>query len=182
MIHKHADKLMGRPWDMKDAGIALKDWVDGTEPPTPLLDVQYCSTATSSVVRRNPTVIIDTCHEDALALEPAPGTVTIHQITKRQPKVDDSIKPSPQGKFVYNMALDLVRNHAMTWQRAITTAEDIWKHSSKSELNAIADAEKCDLRSKTDDNGCVVASTSLDDSNGNGEDDEFDVLTDEITR
>jgi hypothetical protein len=155
---------------MPIAADALTQWITGTEPHTAFLDVSYCSPR-DRVVPRHDTLSL--CKTDAgleaVSLEPTPGRVTVHE--KRPTKAKQSTNPTPQGKFVYDMAADLRKNHGMTWQRAISMAEQVWKNTSKSDIKAIHDAEKPDARGEVTEDGHVIASE---------EDDELEILTTDV--
>ena len=161
---------------MPAAANALKQWLTETEPPTKLLDVSYCSRPGSHAIP--PPVTTAGAAYEAVSLEPTPGQVTIHE-SKKKPgsthTTSTSIrsKASPEGKFVYDMAFDLRKNHNMPWGKAISMAENVWKHSPKSDIKAIADAEKSDSRGEVTEDGIVMPSD---------DDGEFEVLTEDIIR
>lgn len=184
MVLKFADKLAGRPWNMPDATKSLKEWVQGTEARTALLDVSYCNIAVaiSHRVAISPAVPAAVNHTDlgAVPLEPEPGRVSVHEVKKREPKT--APEASKEAMFVYGMASDLNVKHGMSWARAIATAEDVWKNSAESDIDDILMADGIETRCKHDSDGYVVVSSALDDSLGHGERDEFEVLTDAIKR
>ena len=167
MIKKHAGKIQEKPWNMKVAAKALRDWINDEEPPTALLDVSYC--ALGRIAARDVQRIAPTAdNAEAVSLEPEPGHVTIHE--KRVPIIAGSAsaapKVSPAAKFVYKMARDLRANHGMEWGRAISMSEEVWKHSKATDIKAIHDAEKVDARG----------------DKGDDTDNDFETLSTEIPR
>ena len=128
MIHKCADKISGKPYNLKLAADELKAWVDEKDPGTPLLDVSYCQMVVrdGSLSAAIVPLSSENCYAQAVAVEVEPGQVTLGKTPAPQ-----LARASADGKMIYNMAGQLVSHHNYEWSLAIRTAEDLFKNSKK---------------------------------------------------
>jgi hypothetical protein len=170
MIRRHAALLASNTFNMGRAAKALVEWVEERNPEYEALDVSYCAIKRGTVVRQLvPRPDID---DQAVALEIYPGTVCIG--APPRPKVPGRSrfpKASPEARFVYPMARELVHNHKISWGNAIVTATACWRNTPAGLQMAVQDAEAVDAPGENDEHegGVMVAS-----------DDEFEELTDVI--
>ena len=126
-MSKLASILEARPYYMVAAATALRQWVTNTEaaetmPAFPHLCLRPVGL---SVALGQPAVHAGP-FLGALGLEPEPSMV---RVVNARPRLDDAdVEASAEGRFVYDLAHDMVREHGMEWAAAITAGERAWQH------------------------------------------------------
>ena len=157
MVLKHAAILGAPPYNMKASATALVEWVQERQPQYEALDVSYCSLKSVSVARKLFAVPPFSKDEHAVPLEVAPGVISIGAPARpRQPK-----RISPEAKFVYPMAHNLVKDHELSWENAITTARGCWEMTPANLQTAVSQSEAIDEAGELNGDGQIVADSDV---------------------
>ena len=126
-MNKLASILEARPYHMVAAATALRKWVTNTceaeETPT---FPHLCLRPGVPLAASGQPAAHSCAFRGALGLEPEPSMVRI--VNMRPRLVGDDVEASAEGRFVYDLAHDMVRDHGMAWPAAIATGERAWQH------------------------------------------------------
>lgn len=116
---------------MNIAAKELRDWVEGKQPETPLLDVSYCQKSSAErIVHLRP--VQPPPSAGAMAFEGDVADVVVGKPPAASGKPSClKTKPTEEGKFVYSTAALLVRQDKYSWPKALETARELWKNMPK---------------------------------------------------
>lgn len=138
-VLKFAKLMAEEPFNLKQAGAYLHDWVQGIQQPAPLLNVDCCSVA------RGPVPLAAAAAFPPLAgvsLEPAPNAVRL--VRQRRHATEQA---SDRAGFVYPAATRAWAS-GVPWERALAQAEAAWQAS----LNIVAAQPKVEHDEPLDPN------------------------------
>ena len=150
-IYKLADGVEQKPWFMRKAAKALRDWVNEKHTRPDLLDVSYildCLKLQQPPAMQNPMdfFVDQQAGRRAVGLEPMMAQMTVSQAgRKNRDGTDDHPSPSMEAEFVYSVAAELVTQHNFSWPNAIALGEQSWARFPKPQKNAVKKAVKNDV-------------------------------------
>jgi len=130
MIDKYCKILRQRPYFMDAAATALELWAHGTEPPEQPLDIGSFTFAGQRAPiwgLAPPEARLILVQEGALGLEAEPNAVRVIAAGGASAPAEPV---TPEGRFVYDVAEDLVRHHGLDWSSAIAAGRALWLRCS----------------------------------------------------